>query len=258
MNPKETIPFFIPSISNSIISNSIPINAEEYLISVRNEANRLPNILQNPYNLDPNRSQKKRQKNNDNKIDDNKRTRKNKEHINSNKIDDLKPDDSFKIPSKKWEENLTLNFNFLQNQIQNSQQNSIVQIPTKLKTQEWLEFLKSTPPQIQILQQFDHVIITRLLKLLINKFSKTTKLIKKNKENKEENIKLIIDILSPWIFALFATIDLPLEPDTCSNFRDLLRICLDSRKINEEINLIASFNILITIITKIFKQGFYL
>eukprot|EP01105_Mastigella_eilhardi_P005671 TRINITY_DN17318_c0_g1_i1.p1 TRINITY_DN17318_c0_g1~~TRINITY_DN17318_c0_g1_i1.p1 ORF type:complete len:262 (-),score=77.17 TRINITY_DN17318_c0_g1_i1:46-714(-) len=97
------------------------------------------------------------------------------------------------------------------------------------------------PPLMVTVTALDHVSVVRLLDHMVNYVAAHP----------------IRQHYVPWLFAVLARLDLPLDPDTASNLRMLLRLCCTRRAAldSPQDPLLPGLNILITILAKVFAQS---
>ncbi|XP_046744129.1 gem-associated protein 2 [Diprion similis] len=105
----------------------------------------------------------------------------------------------------------------------------------------WLEYICSMRPLLGLVLNMNQPLIEQVLEHLV--------------EAVEEK-GLISQPYGGWIYALLATLELPLNPDTCSCLRSLARACsiIRANMTEENAKDVAALNLFICLVARYFRQ----
>ncbi|XP_078150305.1 uncharacterized protein LOC144545605 isoform X2 [Carex rostrata] len=143
------------------------------------------------------------------------------------------------LPSKEWEDSFLDDFSELRKVF--SQLDSSVDLPdSSCKSKSSIEIQSQIIPTVETLINMDVVSRASTLRNYINKSESMEKL------SRHECL---------WLFALCATVDMPLHADTCASLRCLLRKCLGILATKSEMDdEVAMLSVLVSICGKYFGQ----
>ncbi|KAF3330936.1 Gem-associated protein 2 [Carex littledalei] len=143
------------------------------------------------------------------------------------------------LPSKKWEDSFLDDFSELRKAF-SQLDSSVDQLDSSCKSKSSLEGQSQIIPTVATIISMD--VVSRASTL-------------RNYINMSESMEKVSRHECLWLFALCATVDMPLHADTCASLRCLLRKCLGILATKSEMDdEVAMLSVLVSICGKYFGQ----
>lgn len=225
----QQVALFVPPIDNSFNPDRVPQTAEEYLQQVIYERTcRVPEVVANHRNKPPAKSTTTWDK------------------LTENNLQNRAPEDV--MPTKEWTDIQLDVFQKLREKIQSikeGQENPTRGVSEDV-TNDWKTFCRENPP---LLKQVLEISQSQWEDLLDSQLEWLTEA-----KDKELNLHSEHFWMGQWIYACFANLMIPIEPNVHHLIREIARRCISRRNELTTAEEVSPLNILICIVAIYFKQ----
>ncbi|KAJ6238503.1 gem-associated protein [Anaeramoeba flamelloides] len=270
MSDTQRRPVLFISPSARISSSSVPLNGEDYILRVRQEAQEMPFDISVP-NYQRKRkptsqlidtTQKKTKRNvseKETEQDKHKEKEKEKEmekekEKENEKENEKEKEKDLKLQKKmEWEKQVVQSYKKLCSEFDLSKnKTSRSSLPKSCETKKWRQLIGNSQPNTDELKLMDHVHSESSFITICNLFNK--------EQSKQINFNqkiVILNRFSPWLFSFLMILVTPIDSNCSFVMRQLIRTLLPFTKNQNQENQaqIASAQLLITVLDKVFYQG---
>ncbi|KAJ6240850.1 gem-associated protein [Anaeramoeba flamelloides] len=248
MSDTQRRPVLFISPSARISSSGVPLNGEDYILRVRQEAQRMPFDISVP------NYQRKRKPTSQLIDTTQKKTKRNEKEIEQKKNKEKEKENDLKLEKKmEWEKQVVQSYKKLRSEFDLSKnKTSRSSLPKSCETKKWRQLIVNSQPNTDELKLMDHVHSESSFITICNLFKK-----EKSKQIDFNQKIVILKRFSPWLFSFLMILVTPIDSNCSFVMRQLIRTLLPFTKNQNQENQaqIASAHLLITILDKVFSQG---